>query len=80
MNFPIYYAESGINWEFLYQVEYEDDDILILRDLGRYHKFDTDRMFTKPIEKYLDNITNASGLVYVGNKLKCVEIKPEIRR
>jgi len=49
-----FYARLGINWEFLYQVLYEDDDILVLKDLGRYHRFDTDRSWTKPIDAYIE--------------------------
>jgi len=47
------YADSGINWEFLYEILYEDDEILVLKDLGRYHKYDQDRMWTKPIKAYI---------------------------
>lgn len=44
-----HYAESGINWEFVYEVLFEDDEILVLKDLGRYHRFDEDRMWTGPL-------------------------------
>lgn len=48
------YAETGINWEFVYEVVFEDDCILVLKDLGRFHRFDDDRMWTKPIDAYIE--------------------------
>lgn len=66
------YAMTGINWEFLYGVIYEDECILILKDLGRFHRFDADRMWTAPIDKYID-ITN--DYARVDNALKLVEVQ-----
>lgn len=48
------YADSGINWEFIYEIVFEDADILVLKDLGRYHKYDIDRMWTAPIKAYIE--------------------------
>lgn len=69
------YADSGINWEFLYKVEYEDDCILILRDMGRYHKYDKERMFNGVIDKYI-NIRGEYAFIYDGKNAvsKLVEI------
>lgn len=69
------YADSGINWEFLYEVEYEDDCILILRDMGRYHRYDKERMFNGTIDKYID-IRGEYAFVYDGKNAgsKLVEI------
>lgn len=69
------YAYSGINWEFLYEVEYEDDCILILRDMGRYHRHDKERMFSGVIDKYID-IDGEYAFVYDGKNagVKLVEI------
>jgi hypothetical protein len=52
----VVYAVSGINWEFLYEVEYEDELILVLRDMGRYHRYDESRMYKGPIAQYIEII------------------------
>ena len=72
------YADSGINWEFLYKVEYEDDCILVLRDMGRYHKFEDERKFKGKIDKYID-IRGEYAFVYDGSWAghKLVEIHNE---
>lgn len=69
------YADTGINWIFVYRVEYEDDCILVLRDLGRYHKFDEDRSWGKPVDKWVEIVGNTWACI--DGKLKLVEIKPE---
>ena len=51
---PTYYADSGINWIFVYEVIHEDDEILVMRDLGRFHKFDPERMWEKPIDQWIE--------------------------
>lgn len=68
------YATTGINWEFLYEVLYEDADILVLKDLGRFHRFDQDRMWTKPIDSYIE-LYAQSGMARVGDTLKLVEVQ-----
>lgn len=68
------YAYSGINWEFLFSVEYEDDDIIVLKDMGRYHRFDEDQMFKGTIDKYID-IFRQSEQARIDGKLKLMEIK-----
>lgn len=50
----MYYADTGINWIFVYEVIYEDDCILILKDLGRFHKFDEDRKFHGQVDKWIE--------------------------
>lgn len=70
------YAESGINWMFVYEVEYEDEDILVLVDKGRYHKFDDDRMFEGKVDKWIDFSRGSSGTyVNIGGHWKLTEIK-----
>lgn len=50
-------ADSGINWLFLYRVEYEDDCIVVLKDLGRFHKYDSDRTWKgEPIAEWVEII------------------------
>jgi hypothetical protein len=62
------YADSGINWVFPYAVEYEDDDIVLLKELPRVHKGD------KPptINKWID--LSRGSYVYIDNKKKLYEI------
>ena len=72
MNSPISYAGSGINWEFLYKVEYQDDLILVLLYIGRFHKYDYARQWTKPIEAYIEII---GDIAIVNDKRLLVEIK-----
>ncbi len=67
-----YYAQDGINWEFLYEVLHEDDDILVLKDLGRFHKFDEDRMWKRPIDAYFDIF---GEFARIGGKMKLVEVQ-----
>ena len=71
------YADNGINWEFLYAVEYEDDCILVLRDMGRFHKFDDDRMYKGKIDAYIEVGRDGWARTPTGRKL--VEVKPELR-
>ena len=67
------YADRGINWIFVYEVLYEDEEILILRDLGRFHKYDEDRTWKKPIDGWLE-ITGEYACSPNG-KLKLVEVQ-----
>lgn len=76
------YADSGINWIFVYEVEYEDEDILILRDLGRFHKFDQDRTYKGAIDGWVDITGDFVHVPVPGQTLmkrKLVEVKPEKR-
>lgn len=47
-------AESGINWIFVYEVDHEDESILVLKDLGRFHKFDEERKFKGQISEWIE--------------------------
>lgn len=68
-----YYAESGINWIFVYEVTHEDDDIIILKDLGRYHKYDEGQRFEGKIDAWFDFC--GSAYLRVGNgPLKLFEL------
>lgn len=71
-----YVAETGINWIFVYKVLHEDDEIIVLEDCGRFHKFDADRKFPGQIDNWIDFCKDS---VYVGsneNKVKkLVEVK-----
>ncbi len=67
------YADSNINWEFLYRVLFEDDDIIVLGDMGRWHKYDTDRMYTEKIDKYIEL---GQEYVRVDGKLKLFQLIP----
>lgn len=66
-------AMTGINWIFLYRVEYEDEAIVILKDLGRFHRWDEARSWNgEPITAYIDIINE-----YVrapGKPLRLVEV------
>lgn len=48
------YAEQGINWMFVYEAQYEDDDIVILKDLGRFHRYDEERMFKGTVDAWIE--------------------------
>ncbi len=67
-----HYVSSGINWIFVYGVLYEDDCIVILKDLGRFHRYDEDRMFTGPIDGWVDFIGEC---IMIDDSLKLVEIQ-----
>ena len=67
-----YVADSGINWIFVYKVLHEDDEIIVLEDCGRFHKFDADRKFTGHISNWIEF---RGGFVYVGSTKKLVEVK-----
>lgn len=67
-----YVAETGINWIFVYKVLHEDDEIIILEDCGRFHKFDADRKFPGQIDDWVDF---RSDFVFIGSVKKLVEIK-----
>ena len=69
-------ADVGINWNFLYEVVYEDDLILVLKDLGGFHKFDEDRKFKGKVDEYFDFLGKSS--VMIGGKSKLVEIKKSV--
>lgn len=66
-----FYAEVGINWLFVYQVEYEDDLIVVLRDCGRVHKRDAELL--KPIAAWIELRSN--GFVDSNGKRKLYEIR-----
>lgn len=66
-----FYAEVGINWLFVYQVEYEDDLIVVLRDRGRVHKRDAELL--KPIAAWIELRSN--GFVDINGKRKLYEIR-----
>lgn len=66
-----FYADVGINWWFIYQVEYEDDLIIVLRDCGRVHKRDTERL--KPITAWIELRSN--GFVDINGKRKLYELR-----
>jgi len=68
------YADTGINWIFVYEVIYEDDCILVLQDLGRWHKYDEDRSWKRPIDQWIN-----LGQEYARCKdgMKLVEVRPE---
>ena len=66
-----FYAEVGINWWFVYQVEYEDDLIVVLRDCGRVHKRDAELL--KPIAAWIELRSN--GFVDINEKRKLYEIR-----
>ena len=63
------YADSGINWIFPYAVEYEDDCILILKELPREHKGERQSKIDKWITLNRDDTTCINGV------RKLVEIK-----
>ena len=63
------YADSGINWIFPYTVEYEDDCILILKQLPREHKGE----LQSKIDKWIT--LNTDGIVWIDGTCKLVEIK-----
>ncbi len=67
-------AETGINWNFVYSVIYEDDLILVLKDLGRFHKFDSDRKFDEPINEWIE-IFGEFAFVGKNRVKKLVEIE-----
>lgn len=61
-----YVADTGINWIFVYEVLHEDAEIIVLKDRGRFHKFDADSKFTGQIDEWIDfNVGN--GFVRVGH-------------
>lgn len=66
-----FYAEVGINWWFVYQVEYEDDLIVVLRDCGRVHKRDAELL--KPIAAWIELRSNE--FVDINGKRKLYEIR-----
>ena len=66
-----HYADCGINWIFVYAVLHEDDCIIILKDLGRFHKFDEDRKFDKKIDGWIEI---RGDYVFINNTKKLVEI------
>ena len=68
-----FYAETGINWWFVYRVEYEDDLIVILRDYGRVHK--RDARLLQPIAEWIE--LRSDGFVYINGAKKLYEILTE---
>jgi hypothetical protein len=72
MSTGLFYAESGINWIFVYEVMYEDNEILCLKDLGRYHKFDKSRSFEHPITAWVD--VKTKDYIRINEKVKLVEV------
>lgn len=71
MDSHTFYAEVGINWWFVYQVEYEDDLIVVLRDCGRVHKRDAELL--KPIAAWIDLRSN--GFADINGKRKLYELR-----
>ena len=68
------YADSGINWFFPYKVLFEDEDILILKELPRCHRFDSERGANDPVDKWIDFLSNYT-YARVDGTLKLVEIQ-----
>lgn len=68
-----FYAEVGINWWFVYRVEYEDNLIVVLRDYGRVHKRDS--RLLQPIAAWIE--PRRDGFVYVNGEKKLYEILTE---
>ncbi len=71
-------SDCGINWQHIYRVDYQDDEIIVLQSFGGYHRFDRDRMFDGKIEMYIDPVYD-NKMARIGDKMLLVEIKPEIR-
>lgn len=71
-------SDCGINWQHIYRVDYQDDEIIVLQSFGRYHRFDRDRMFDGKIAGYIDPVYD-NKVARIGDKMLLVEIKPEIR-
>lgn len=66
-------AMTGINWIFLYRVEYEDEAIVILKDLGRFPRWDEARPLDgEPIAAYIDIINEYIRVP--GKPLRLVEV------
>ena len=65
------YAEVGINWLFVYQVEYEDDLVVVLRDCGRVHKRDAGLL--GPVAAWIELRSN--GFVDINGEKKLYEIR-----
>ena len=63
------YADSGINWIFPHTVEYEDEFIIILKELPRVHK----GALQSKIDKWIT--LNPDGTVWIDGVRKLVEIK-----
>lgn len=70
-----YIADTGINWIVVYEVVYEDEEILILRECGRFHKYDDDRQFKGEIAAWIDSMDDT--YCRVEGKLRLVEIQQE---
>ena len=67
------YIEHGINWLFVYEVEYEDECIVLLNDMGRFHRYDKDRVYTGPVDGYIDFV--GSSMIRIDSQpLKLFEI------
>lgn len=71
-------SDCGINWQHIYRVDYQDDEIIVLQSLGGYHRFDRDRMFDGEIAAYIDPVYD-NKMARIGDKMLLVEIKPEVR-
>ena len=63
------YADSGINWIFPYAVEYEDELIIILKELPREHK----GALQSKVDKWVT--LNPDATVWIDGARKLVEIK-----
>ena len=71
------YAESGINWFFPYRVEFEDDDIVILQELPREHRFEN-RNGPKPkIDCWITIVRGRDVIARINGLDKLCEIIPE---
>ena len=64
------YADTRINWIFPYEVIYEDEDILILKELPREHKCN----MQSKIDRWITILGNATD-IFIGDKRKALEIQ-----
>ena len=63
------YADYGINWIFPYEVIFEDEYIIILKELPRMHKGEAQIK----IDAWID-LMPRTGEIYISNKRKALEI------
>jgi hypothetical protein len=66
------YGDNGINWEHLYEVLCEEEEILVLRYMGRWHKYDKNQRYAGKVDKYIEIFDD---IARVGGKVKLVEIQ-----
>lgn len=58
----MFLSAPGINWHTVYEVEYADEEMMVLVNYGSYHAFDQDRAFKGKISGTI------SGFI-LGNKI-----------